>query len=393
MKKRLYITLIGSLFTAPSWAILNEGNPSMPAFAQGQGALSYTFFNLSGQSCNLIPYGAGGGNTAAYSSWGQNNGWLNSGQYDAPGMFNPDGIPYEVGMNANYTQYQSKKGTSSYFTSNYIFFDWPYSPIVSTPGLQHLPYGGNPVTEVLTSAAFNNWTWNTPGMGDSWSISCTVPGSTTANANFAIASFATSQNALQSGNTGYYVYNSADGVSYPSSNYWYPAYPGWFGNSDINPVAEGNPSQPDQPCYGGVSPSTYSCSTSGGYYCLSNQGDYTNPDPSSSSWPANPNPCGAGFTAPSPQAGSQIFNWNPANSGQGGLWSGINYASYGALPQYPAVLNLNMPMLPVNLAAYVQSNSNNPAQLSPAVSWTPIMGGHFTYAIGDPFVISSFAAK
>jgi len=392
MNHKLNIILVGICFSPASWSVLNEGNPSMPPFAQGQGALSYTFFNLSGQSCTLTPEGAGP-NPSAYAWWGQNQGWVNSGQYDYPGMFNPDGIPYVVGMNANYTQYESKKGTSDYFTSSYIFFDWPYSPIVSTPGAQSLLNGGTPVNEVLVSSAFNNWTWNTPAMGDSWSISCTVPSSTSAQTEIAVANFATSQNALQSGNTGFYVYNSSDKIWYPSSNYWFPAYPGWFASADINPIAEGNPSKPDQPCYGGVSPSVYTCSSSSSYFCLSNQDDYTNPYPSQP--PTPPNPCGAGFTSLSPQTGSQSYNWNPQNSNtQGGLWSGINYSNYASVASpYPAVLNINMPMLPINLGAYVQSNSNNPAQLSPAVAWTPVMGGHLTYAIGDPFVISSFAAK
>ncbi|MGY6217824.1 hypothetical protein ACW73L_21905 [Methylolobus aquaticus] len=371
---------------SPIGVVMAPANPSMPAFAQGQGVLSYYFYNLTNQNCTLTASGAGA-NAAAYSSSAKNNGWLNSGEYNAPAFFNPDGIPYVVKNNqSNY--YYSGKGTSDYFTSSYIFFDWPYSPIASPiPGQQALAGGGSPVSATLLSSAFNNWTWNTPGMGDSWYLSCTSPAGI--NADIAIASFATSQNALQSGNTGYYSYS--DGTYWISANYWYPAYPGWFANSDINPVAEGNPSQPDQPCYGGVSPALYSCSNS--YFCLNNQTSYTNPDPASLSWPTNPNPCGAGFTAQSAQTGSMIFNWNPSSSVYGGLWSGINYNNYSQISPYPAILTVNMPTLPINLATYVQPNNDNPAQLDPAVSWTPVMGGHFTYAIGDPFIISSFAAK
>lgn len=370
----------------------------MPEFVQGQGALSYTFFNLSGQNCVLTPKGAGP-NPAAYSSWGQSNGWLNSGDYDVPGLFNPSGIPYEVGSNITY--FWSKKGTSDYFTSSYVFFDWPYSPIASTqpPGQLNqnlfLNANGSPVSLTLNSAGFNNWTWNTPGMADSWLVTCSLP-SSQSGVQIAIANLATSQNALQSGNTGFYVFDPYLGQWLISGNYWYPAFPGWFANSDINPVAEGNPNQttePKQPCYGGVSPAVYSCSVTGGSYCLSNQNDFTNPDSTSAVWPANPNPCGAGFTAASPQSGSMIFNWNPPNSKYGGLWTGINYANYTAVSPYPAVLNINMPMLPVNLSAYVVANTNNPGMLDPAVTWSPVMGGHFSYVIGDPFLISSFAAK
>ena len=191
----------------------------MPSFSQGQGALSYTFFNLSGQNCVLAPKGAGG-NPAAYSSWGQSNGWMNSGDYDAPGMFNPSGIPFVVGMNSDYTYYEAKSGTSDYFTSSYSFYDWPDSPLASVPGQQPLNNGGTPVSEMLLSSAVSNPAWNTPAMGDSWYLTCTSPSSST-TAEIAIASFASTQNALVSADTSFLL------PSYiPSSNYWYPAYPG-----------------------------------------------------------------------------------------------------------------------------------------------------------------------
>lgn len=400
MNNKSLVLLVGMFNSTLSWAALNEGTPPMPSFAEKQGALSYTFFNLSPSACNLTPQGASG-NPAAYSSWGVSNGWMNSGTYQAPGFFNPNGVPFVIGNNANYTYYIAKSGTSNYFTSSYVFYDWSDSPLLpDSPPSGQMKSGQN-YSGVSYSAAVNNLAWNTPAMGDSFYINCQYfsPATGSISVPMAIASLASSQNALVSANTGFYVTNPGDGYQYLSTNYWYPAYPGWFGNSDINPIAEGNPSDPSQPCYGGVSPAFYSCSYPNNYgaQCLNNPQDYTNPDSSSSTWPSNPNPCGAGFTSSSAQVGSQSFNWNSSNTSTvGGLWSGINYqgqSSFSAANPYPAVLNVNTPMLPINLSAYVASNSNNPAQLYPSVNWTPIMGGHFTYAIGDPFIISSFAAK
>lgn len=409
MNKKSIALLMGIFNSWPTWAVPAEYFPPMPSFAANQGALSYSFFNLSPTTCTLTPEGAGG-NAAAYSTWGQSNGWMNAGDYNAPGLFNPNGVPFWFNASANGTgsiPVVITKGTSDYFTSSYVFFDWPDSPLLSSPASKTLLSGQN-YSGVTYSAAVNNISWNTPAIGDSWSISCLYAAPTaTSNISSAVASLASTQNALVSATTQYMYIDPNNGATYQSYYYFYPSYPGWFYNSDINPVAEGNPSGPSQPCYGGVqsdgygSPMVANCGRIGfvsDQMCVSNPQDFTNPDPNSSGWPANPNPCGAGFTSASPQIGSMSLNWNVQESNTGGLWSGINYSglnNFSATNPYPAVYNINMPMLPINLSAYAAPNTTNPnpAQLNPPINWTPIMGGQFTYAIGDPFVVSSFAAK
>jgi hypothetical protein len=94
------------------------------------------------------------------------------------------------------------------------------------------------------------------------------------------------------------------------------------------------------------------------------------------------NPLAPGFTA-----NSLNFNISHTDSGYvatGGLWMGLNNLN----PQGLAVDTVNLPMYPVNLSAYVVSNPKSGSQTA-----APIYGGHFTLAIGDPFLINSYAAK
>ena len=58
-----------------------------------------------------------------------------------------------------------------------------------------------------------------------------------------------------------------------------------------------------------------------------------------------------------------------------------------------AVNSLNLAMYPINLSAYVQSKNVYTTSTGSAQYSTPIYGGHFTLAIGDPYLISSYAAK
>jgi hypothetical protein len=180
-------------------------------------------------------------------------------------------------------------------------------------------------------------------MGDSWSISCAsnLP-------PIAVGNLASAASALQSGG----------GTAYPYS----ASQIGFWENSTINP-----------PAWNG-------CDVS---------------------W----NPCGVGFSAgPGIDIpGSVNLNWNvPLGAADyqpmGGLWTGVNYSarSCGGAPYtgcsdnaYPGYSLLNMPMLPINLSAYVQGTQNS----ANTMSYTPIYGGHFTVAMGDPFLVTSYAAK
>ena len=59
------------------------------------------------------------------------------------------------------------------------------------------------------------------------------------------------------------------------------------------------------------------------------------------------------------------------------------------MPPPLAVNAVNLSMYPVNLSNYVTSNYTNYLDTYAA----PIFGGHFTVAVGDPFLVSSYAAK
>ncbi len=179
---------------------------------------------------------------------------------------------------------------------------------------------------------------NAPAIGDSWSINCvgqTVP-QVFANIASAGSAFASINNIYAAQETG--IVGMSATVQ----------------NSDLNPVAWGS--------------------------CDSTQ------------TPANP--CGEGFTLVNTQ-GSLNYNFNPSSSSPnyqatGGLWSGV-YTGVPAGGFLPAVNMLNAAMYPVNLAAYVQTNTQT--QIFPYQSFTPVWGGHFTVAVGDPYLVSSFAAK
>ncbi|NCA68914.1 MAG: hypothetical protein EOM91_02200 [Sphingobacteriia bacterium] len=91
--------------------------------------------------------------------------------------------------------------------------------------------------------------------------------------------------------------------------------------------------------------------------------------------------------APSFTTNSLNFNVSHTDSGYigtGGLWMGLDNKNTDAL----AVDSLNLAMYPVNLSTYVASNAKSGSQ-----TVAPIYGGHFTLAIGDPFLINSYAAK
>lgn len=300
-------------------AAVADTSSTIPTYQTGAGALSYTFFNLSGSDCTLNAYGSGG-NPAAYSEWAQAVGWGNDGN---AGFFNPIGL--------NFVQ----------VNSNYLFYN-NYDPINGTT----IPTGnislntGTSYNALITSGVLGpvsgNESINYPSMGDSWSIACqngTPP--------IAVASLASAASALQSNGPTSYPYTSSQ--------------PGWFENAAINP-----------PAWAGCNSST--------------------------------NPCGVGFTAPTNGTGNLVLNWNVPSSAanyqaMGGLWSGINYNSTS--DTYPASMALNQAMLPINLSAYVAANQGNfnPNNASQVMSYTTAYGGHYTLALGDPFIISSYAAK
>ncbi len=135
--------------------------------------------------------------------------------------------------------------------------------------------------------------------------------------------------------------------------------------------------------------SNWPSTTSDYPYCASQTSLYYNaninpPQPNSlinGSWS---NPLGAGFV---PQTMNlNVSNTSPGYVATGGLWSGVNNPNPGNL----ALNSLNLSMYPINLSNYVQSPVVNKGISQTAA---PIYGGHFTLAVGDPFLVSSYAAK
>lgn len=101
---------------------------------------------------------------------------------------------------------------------------------------------------------------------------------------------------------------------------------------------------------------------------------------------AEGNACGMGFVG----SEQNVFNLNQNSADvnyqpTGGLWWGVDN------PNTQAALSLVPAMFPVNLAAYTQAQQENNNGNTQYQSY--IYGGHLTFVIGDPFVISSFAAK
>lgn len=225
--------------------------------------------------------------------------------------------------------------------SSYLFFN-NYDPL-DTSGLKStypLSNGKGTLKGILETSGElgpveGNESINYAAVGDSWTVACD-----TAPSTIAIANLASSASALLSNGPTTYPYTDSLG--------------GWWYDYEIDPPADGGCTSPT-------------------------------------------NPCGVGFTAAS-SAGNQVLNWNvatdaPNYSATGGLWTGINYNNSSAT--YPAAGMINAPMLPINLAAYtVNAQGNfNPNNSTEYMHYTTMWGGHFTLAMGDPFVVSSYAAK
>lgn len=189
------------------------GHPETPAFQAGAGVLSYSFFNLSGQSCNFQPVGAGQNSNAQWpgSGWnnsGNNLGFFNNGNPDGSGSYvfynNPDPIN------------TSSSGTPPPFPNTILLGNGTGSG------------SDNTYTTVISTETWQNWSINYPAIGDSWEVNCgSYPGSL-------IATLASSGNSLQSG--------------------WYGSQVGSIPNANIAPT--GPSSNPGQDCISTQQPNT-----------------------------------------------------------------------------------------------------------------------------------------
>ena len=292
------------------------------AYNAKTGALSYTFFNLSPNTCVFTNSASGGSNAKAYTTPATTYGWIN-----ASGMPCPENN--NVSLGANFFNPVGLGGDSSNpnacVNHGYLFYN-NYNPIQAPS--QTPSSGGYAQGTTFTTVEYSNTLQsvsgneliNPPAMGDSWTITC-GNGSPIVMANMASAANMLISNNTTSGN---YPYGSAWAAN--------------FANSYINPP----------------SPGAYNSTT---------------------------NPLGAGFVP-------QTMNLNQTSSTTGGLWLGLNNPNSSNQAQYV----VTPAMYPLNLAAYVNSSNVN-SGLGQGQYVTPIFGGHFTLAIGDPFIVSSYAAK
>lgn len=132
------------------------GHPETPAYQAGAGVLSYSFFNLSGQSCSFTAYGS---QPNPYSPTGVSNwGWQNTGSNLA--FFN-NGNP------------EGNGGWIFYNNSNPIDTTSLPSKITLGNGTgSGSGSGASTFIQVTSTETGANWSINYPAMGDSWGVDC-----------------------------------------------------------------------------------------------------------------------------------------------------------------------------------------------------------------------------
>lgn len=176
------------------------GHPETPAYQAGAGVLSYSFFNLSGQSCTFTPYGA---QPNPYSPPGDANwGWENTGSNLA--FFN-NGNPEGNGEWIFYNNSDPINTDPKAFPPAITLANGVGSGSAS---------GTSTFIQVTSTETGQNWSINYPAMGDSWGVDC-------GTINSAIATLASSGSSLQSG--------------------WYGSLVGSIPNANITPTGYSNP--------------------------------------------------------------------------------------------------------------------------------------------------------
>ncbi|RKT44017.1 hypothetical protein [Thiocapsa rosea] len=332
MKRQLLICLAASSLCGLS---TSSGADGFATWNAKSGALSYSIFNLSGNNCTLTAYGAtpNTSTTMDSSSMAASAGWnsLFDGNVITPGFFGQFSLN---GPGIKPWPYVVFYGDSSPMQEIYNYSGSGTG--VSMGAALNYPYSptsigvGKGISFVEPTIQIGSQP-NPAAAGDSWEINC-IGGDPIVMANLASA-----------------------GDSLGSGLLWH-AQDYFVSNALINPPA----------------PPT-------------NVGPYYNP-PSPSG-----NVNGQGFVS----SEDMVFNLNqnPADAnyvGTGGLWLGIeNPNTQGANTQ--AVYSLVPSMFPVNLSSYTQPQQENNNGNTQWQSY--IYGAHLTFAIGDPFIISSFAAK
>lgn len=347
-------------------------------WAANTGALSYSIFNLSGDSCQIVypttssmsttanpaganPYAAGNpaqsyGWNAPSSFWqtcsgdpttcngggtGSNNLFSNTGGFQV----NDHWVAYFIQsdpVQAPVTISNSSVGTgSSYITSGTSGTAWSTGWTLGASGTWPINNGktnaiGNGNYQGLyEGTAEMNQNDTAAATADSFWVLC-AQGTTNPSQAIMMANVASASDSFNAGEP-----NGGGGLAYNiDTTVFYPQAPGPRGSFSSAPAAGSNVN-------------------------------------------------GAGFVADT----NSVLNYSVSNSG--GMWSTVvnnnvdaltTTTAGGATVHYtPANYNLVPAMFPVNLSNYVTASSST--------GYTDIYGGHFTLAIGDPFIVSSFNAK
>jgi len=342
-------TLIGlAMVTCLPATIYGSGFGNWPA---NSGGFSYSFVNLSGADCNLSAFG-GNPNPATGNSTSGNSGWNNGyAYYDStysaktytiiPGFFICDlADNMKAPTLAVFFGGCSPLQNQQWYNLTGASAD-PAGWAVGKTGASYIYPGSgpNPVSlangqniSLIEPAAAMGGQPNPATVGDSWVIQCNPDSSANPGQSVVMANLASAGDSLGSG-----LLNDA--------------YDYFASNALLNPPAPGNlgPFSSANPPSGNVN----------GMSLVTSENNVINLNQSSSS-----------------------ADYQPT----GGLWLGIqnpnaNTAAYTLIPA----------LFPVNLAAYtvaLQESNNGNTQYQ-----TDIYGGHLTFVIGDPFIVSGIAAK
>jgi hypothetical protein len=341
------------------------------------GALSYSIFNLSGDSCQIVYP------TSSSSSTTANPAGANPYAYGNPALtygWNADVRP--DGANDDYAVIW----TNNIFSNNSAnFFDSANSWVIYLQQWDPVTYL-TPVTIGNASIGTGGSYINGGTAGTPWSTGWTLGASDSWPINGTTNSI--SNGTYQGLYEGTAKMNKNTTAAATADSFWV-----------LCGVGSSNPSQAIMMAnMASASDSFNAGETNGGGgldYNISTSDFYPQaagpggPFSTNSPPTAGSNVNGAGFVADT----SSVLNYSQSNTG--GMWSAVVNNNVdtatattpgGATINYtPAQWNLVPAMFPVNLSNYVTANSST--------GYTDIYGGHFTLAIGDAYIVSGFNAK
>ncbi|MGR8981379.1 MAG: hypothetical protein ACU84H_14980, partial [Gammaproteobacteria bacterium] len=348
-----------------SFATVSSADTYAPAKS---GALSVSFFNLSPYTWNLTGYG-GMPNPYAATDLARTCGWTGCQSSWTPKTTAPPSFfnywPFDTppGNNCNL----SNPDQYPWVTESYIFYDHDQTdPLALQTTDRTLGLSENTLVKqetiqwlLIDSSRAPPEKLNKPAVADSWWLSPT-DGPSGSDAGIVFGSLASSANMFYNYSGTYYVS--------PYTYYMYDSdYPRCVARQGAYPNYAINPLAPEDRNF------TKSSQT----------GNKT--------WDNLYNNVGAGIVN-----ADFAVNLNSRDAMEsGGIW----YGAESHNPGYYAGYALNPAMLPINLSTYTQTNALiKKSQFYEILSdwdywYSPFYGSHYTLAIGDPFLVSSFAAK